>query len=59
MSLGSFNGTSIATGYAPEGTLTATANANLSAVPEVTSTFTMLGLISSGLLLRRRTKRSR
>ena len=28
----------------------------MSAVPEVTSSFTMLGLISSGLLLRRRTK---
>jgi formylglycine-generating enzyme required for sulfatase activity len=30
--------------------------ASLTAVPEVTSSFTMLGLISSGLLLRRRTK---
>jgi formylglycine-generating enzyme required for sulfatase activity len=31
----------------------------MSAVPEVTSSFTLLGLITSGLLLRRRTKRSR
>jgi hypothetical protein len=29
---------------------------SMSAVPEVTSSFTMLGLITSGLLLRRRTK---
>jgi hypothetical protein len=28
----------------------------ISAVPEVTSSFTMLGLISSGLLLRRRSQ---
>jgi hypothetical protein len=32
---------------------------NLTAVPEVTSTFTTLGLITSGLLLRRRTKHLR
>ena len=32
---------------------------DISSVPEVSSSFTMLGLISSGLLLRRRTKRSR
>ena len=32
------------------------ASSELAAVPEVTSSFTMLGLISSGLLLRRRTK---
>jgi hypothetical protein len=31
----------------------------MSAVPEVTSSFTMLGLISSGLMLRRRTKHLR
>jgi len=58
-SLGSFNGTSIAKGYTPEGTLTATANTNLAAVPEVTSSFTTLGLITSGLLLRRRTRNLR
>ena len=32
------------------------ASSELAAVPEVTSSFTLLGLISSGLLLRRRTK---
>ncbi|MEI8343158.1 MAG: hypothetical protein WCH43_16675 [Verrucomicrobiota bacterium] len=32
---------------------------SMSAVPEVTSSFTMLGLISSGLLLRRRTQKIR
>ena len=32
------------------------ASSELTAVPEVTSSFTLLGLISSGLLLRRRTK---
>ncbi|MEI7912872.1 MAG: hypothetical protein WCK77_24880 [Verrucomicrobiota bacterium] len=35
---------------------TPTASLSMSAVPEVTSSFTMLGLLSSGLLLRRRTK---
>jgi hypothetical protein len=33
--------------------------AEVSAVPEVTSTFTTLGLVASGLMLRRRSKRSR
>ena len=32
------------------------ASSELAAIPEVTSSFTMLGLITSGLLLRRRTK---
>ena len=39
-----------------EGSPATTASLSMSAVPEVTSSFTMLGLISSGLLLRRRTK---
>ena len=34
-------------------------NGNLSAVPEVTSTFTTLGLLTSGLLLRPRTRNLR
>ena len=35
------------------------ASSELAAVPEVTSSFTLLGLISSGLMLRRRTKNPR
>jgi len=36
-----------------------TSMTSMSAIPEVTSSFTMLGLISSGLLLRRRAKNLR